>query len=157
MVTISQYDSLENPIENFQILTLPCHSQTVIMAVMALFIEVPKWQWYYDPALGSLLLSATSRICLYIFLQHVFIVSILSPILTLRLRLVRPHYAKFFSLLYCISPLFQLLRSLMPQRRTLQSPPLSMFLDMVMVNLVIPSLQILRRVGSFLRHLFRGV
>ena len=72
------YDSLGNPTENFQILNLLCHSQTVVMAAMALLTEVPKWQWYYDPTLDSLLLSAMSCVRLYIFLQHVFIVSVLS-------------------------------------------------------------------------------
>ena len=39
---------------------------------MALLIEVPEWQWYYDPALDSLLLTSTFHERLYIFLQHVF-------------------------------------------------------------------------------------
>ena len=71
MITMSLYDSLRNPTENFQILTLPCHSQTVVMATMALLAKILEWQWYYDLALDSLLLTATSRVWLYIFLQHV--------------------------------------------------------------------------------------
>ena len=43
------YNSLGNPTEDFQILTLPCHSQTIVMVAMALLAEVPKWQWYYNP------------------------------------------------------------------------------------------------------------
>ena len=149
--------SLGNPIKNFQIFTLPYHSQMVVMAAMALLAELPEWQWYHNPALDSLLLSATSRVHLYIFLQHVFTVFVSSLLSTLRLHLTRPHYMRFFSLLYHLNPFFQLLRGLMPQRRTLQSPPLSVFLEAVMVHLMVLSLQFLWRLGSFLRRLFWGV
>ena len=129
----------------------PCHSQTVVMVAMTILIDVPKWQWYYNPALDSLLLLATSRIRLYIFFQHVLTISVLSPFLTLRLHLTGPHYMRCIKLLYHLSPLLQLLRRRIPQRRTLQPPPLSMLLEAVMVHLVVSSLQTLWRVGSFLR------
>ena len=79
-----------------------------MMAAMALLAEVPEWQWYYDPALDSLLLSATSRVCLYIFVQHVFAIFISSALSTLKLRLTGPHNMRLFSLLYHLSPLVQL-------------------------------------------------
>ena len=58
---------------------------------------------------------------------------------------------KTFLLTVPTQPRFQLLQRLMPQRRTFQSPPLSMFMEAVMVHMVVPSLQILWRVGSFLQ------
>ena len=137
------YDSLGNPTENFQNLTLPCHSQTIIIAKMALLAEVPKWQWYYDPTLDSLLLSATSPVCMYIFVQRVYTISISSPLSTFRLRLEGPHYTRIFFLLHHLGPLVQLFWRLLPQRWTLQPHPFSMFLDAVMIHLVFPSLQTL--------------
>ena len=90
------------------------HSQTTAMAMMALLAEVPEWQWCYDPALDSLLLLATSHICLYIFIQHVFTISILSPLSTRKLRLIGPHYTRLIQLLYHLSPLLQLLKRVNP-------------------------------------------
>ena len=51
----------------------------IAMVVMAFFVEVPKWHWYYIPALESLYLIVTSHIRLYIFFQCPFAVSVLSP------------------------------------------------------------------------------
>ena len=96
--------SLENSTENFRILTLSCYSQTVMMAAMTFLAEVPEWQWYYDPALDSLLSLATPGVRLYIFVQHVFTVSVFSPLSTIRLHLMRPHYMRLFSLLHHLSP-----------------------------------------------------
>ena len=42
------------------------------MAAMAFLTKIPEWQWYYDPALNSLLLTVTSSVRLYIFFQHGF-------------------------------------------------------------------------------------
>ena len=50
------------------------------MAVMIFFIEVPEWHWHYDQLMGSLYLTATSRVCLYIFFQRAFVVPIFSPL-----------------------------------------------------------------------------
>ena len=154
---MSLYDSLGNPTENFQILTLPCHSQTVAMVVMALLTEVPEWQWYYDSALESLLFPAISHVHVYIFVQHVFTVFVSSPLSTLRLRLTGPHYMRLLSLLHHLSPLFHLFCSLLPQRQILQPPSFSMFLDAMMIHLVFLSLKTLWRVCSFLRCLLKGV
>ena len=151
---------LGNPTRNFlnsHPIICPCHSQTVMMAAPTLLIEAPKWQWYCDPAVDSLLLSATPHVRLYIFLQHVFTVSVSSSVSTLRLRLVGPHYTRLFSLLHHLSPLIQLLQDVISQKWTFQYPFLFKLLDAVMVHLVTPSLQILWRVGSFLRRLLWGV
>ena len=56
----------------------PCHSQTVEMATMAFFIEVPEWQWHYNPALDSLYMTTLSRMHLYLFFQRPFIVSVVN-------------------------------------------------------------------------------
>ena len=58
----------------------PCHSHMVVMAVMAFFTKIPKWQWHYDAALDSLYLTATSHVRLYIFFQRTFVVPIFSPL-----------------------------------------------------------------------------
>ena len=80
MNMMSLYDNLGNPTENFQILTLPCHSQMIVMAALVFFAKIPKWQWHYDHVLGSLYLMATSRIHLYTFFQLSFVKSVFSSI-----------------------------------------------------------------------------
>ena len=86
MIMRSLHDSLGNATENFWILTLSCHFQTIVMAALVFFIELPKWQWHYDHALDSLYLTATSRIHLYIFFQCSFT----EPILSLMFDLEAP-------------------------------------------------------------------
>ena len=76
---MSLYDRLENPIENFRILTLSCHSQTIAMAAIVLFTEMLECHWHYDYALDSLYFTATSRVHLYVFFQYAFAVPIFSP------------------------------------------------------------------------------
>ena len=43
MIAMSPHDSLGNSIENLRILTFLCYFQTIVMATMALLVEVPEW------------------------------------------------------------------------------------------------------------------
>ena len=78
MITMTLHNSLGNPTKNFRIFTLLFHSQMIPMAVLVFFAEIPEWQWNYDYVLDSLYLTATSRMCLYIFFERSFSESVLS-------------------------------------------------------------------------------
>ena len=77
-VCVVVQETLQRILNSHTYCIYPCHSQTTAMAAIAFFAKVPKWQWHYNPALDSLYLTATSRVCLYIFFYLPFAVSVLS-------------------------------------------------------------------------------
>ena len=156
MIVMPLHNSLGNPTETFRILTLLCHSQMVEMGVIALLIELPEWQGYYDLVSDSLFLSMMSRVCFVQISSACFQCFCLKS--TFDLQAPSDGTPLYETLPLTVSPQSSppVSQSLMPQRWTLQPPSFSMLLEAVMVHMVVPGLQILWRVGFFLRCLFRG-
>ena len=50
-----------------------------MMASVVVYLEAPNWQWHYDHAMNSMYLMGQVQVRLYVFFQHSFAVSILSP------------------------------------------------------------------------------
>ena len=60
---------------------MPYHSQTMDMAMtIMLFAEMAELQWHYDHVIDFLYMTATYRLCLYIFFCRDFAVPPFSPL-----------------------------------------------------------------------------
>ena len=80
-VSITQHT---NPTENFFKFSLcfifPRHSQTLVMVAMAaLFIELPEMQLHYDPMFDSLYIVGSCRFRLYLFSHRDFGIPLFHP------------------------------------------------------------------------------
>ena len=57
----------------------PYYPHMIVMASMVVYLEAPNWQWHYDHAMSFMYLMGHAQGRLYIFFQHSFAVSIMSP------------------------------------------------------------------------------